>query len=262
MSVVFEKKDRIAVLTIHRPDAMNALDPETSSALTQAWLDFRDDPELWVAILTGAGEKAFCAGADLKRMNEFLALSPMERYRLREQEPGLGGLPRNLPIWKPVIAAVNGHCLAGGLELALACDIRIAAEHARFGLAEVKWGIIPGQGGTQRLPRLIPVGKALEMILTADPIDAPEAYRLGLVNRVVSMKNLMPTAIAMAEKICENAPLAVRAAKEAVWRGLDLPLEEGLRVEQFLANLVRDSADVQEGMKAFAEKRKPQFRGD
>jgi len=261
MSILYEKRGRIAILTINRPEAMNALDPETSQAMVEAWTDFRDDADLWVAIVTGAGDKAFCAGADLKRMNEFLTLSPVERYRLREQEPGLGGLPRHLPIWKPIIAAVNGHCLAGGLELALACDVRIAAEHARLGLAEVKWGIIPGQGGTQRLPRLIPVGKALEMILTAEPIDAQEALQLGLVNNVVSLRDLMPTAMALAEKICANAPLAVRAAKEAVWRGLDLPLEEGLRLEQFLANLVRDTEDVQEGMKAFAEKRKPQFRG-
>ncbi len=261
MSIIYEKRGRIAILTINRPEAMNALDPETSDELTKAWVEFRDYPELWVAIVTGAGEKAFCAGADLKRMNEFLKLSPIERRERREREPGLGGLPRNLPIWKPIIAAINGYCLAGGLELALACDIRIAAEHAQFGLTEVKWGIIPGQGGTQRLPRLIPIGKALEMILTAEPMDAQEAYRVGLVNKVVPPKDLMPTAIAMAERICENAPLAVRAAKEAVWRGLDLPLGEGLRLEQFLANLVRDTEDVQEGMKAFAERRKPQFKG-
>lgn len=261
MGILYEKRDRVAVVTIDRPGAMNALDPQTSQELIEAWLDFRDDPELWVAILTGAGEKAFCAGADLKRMGEFLRLSPLERHEQREREAGLGGLPRNLPIWKPIIAAINGYCLAGGLELALACDIRIAAEHARFGLTEVKWGIIPGQGGTQRLPRLIPLGKALEMILTAEPIDAQEAYRWGLVNRVVPLSELVPTAIALAEKICENAPLAVRTAKEAVWRGLDLPLEEGLRLEQFLANLVRDTEDVQEGLRAFREKRKPQFKG-
>jgi len=261
MGIVYEKKGKIAILTINRPEAMNALDPETSREMTEAWLDFRDDPQLWVAIVTGAGEKAFCAGADLKRMGEFLQLAPMERHELREREPGLGGLPRNLPIWKPIIAAVNGHCYGGGLELALACDIRIAAEHARFGLTEVRWGIIPGQGGTQRLPRLIPVGKALEMILTAEPIDAQEAYRWGLVNRVVPLSELLPTAMRLAEEICENAPLAVRAAKEAVWRGLDLPLEEGLRLEQFLANLVRDTEDAQEGVKSFAERRKPKFKG-
>lgn len=261
MGILYEKRDKIAIITINRPNKLNAIDPQTNQAMVEAWEDFRADKNLWVAILTGAGEKSFCAGADLEYMAQFVKLNSIERREQREENPGLGGITRNLSVWKPIIAAINGHCYGGGLEIALACDIRIASENAKLGLLETKWGIIPGQGGTQRLSRLIPMGKALEMIFTAEPIDAPEAYRMGLVNRVVPQKDLLPTAIQLAERICENAPLAVRYAKEAVWRGLDLPLEEGLRVEQFLANLARDSTDTQEGMRAFTEKRKPKYTG-
>ena len=187
MSVTFETTERIAILTISRPLAMNALDEETLASLNKAWIDFRDNPELWVAIITGAGGKAFCAGADIKDLAKyFRTKTGIERKAKADTEPGMGGITRNLEIWKPMIAAINGHCLAGGLEIALACDIRIASENATFGLPEVSRGIIPGAGGTQRLPRLIPLGKSLEMILTGDRIDAEEAYRIGLVNRVVA----------------------------------------------------------------------------
>ena len=188
-------------------------------------MDFRDDPNLWVGILTGAGEKAFSAGADLKTMIPMLAkLSAIERREREEKFPGLGGITRGLNIWKPIIAAINGLCLAGGLEMALSCDLRVAAEHATFGLMEVSRGIIPGAGGTQRLPRMIPIAKAMEMILMAQRIDAQEALRLGLVTRVVPLAELMPTAMKMAEAISQNAPLAVRAAKEAIIRGLSTTL--------------------------------------
>jgi enoyl-CoA hydratase/carnithine racemase len=263
MSIEYEKRDRIAVITLNRPEAMNALDLEMSQRLAEVWREVRDDPQVWVAIITGAGDSAFCAGADLKKLGEYYRrLTPLERRRRADQEPGLGGITRNLWVPKPIIAAVNGHCLAGGLELALACDLRVAAEHATFGLTEVRWGIIPGAGGTQRLPRLIPVGIALEMILTAQPISAQRAYEVGLVNRVVPLAELMPTALKLAEAICANAPLAVRTAKEAVWRGLDLPLEEGLRLEALLGEPLRQTEDVQEGLRAFREKRKPEFKGE
>jgi E-phenylitaconyl-CoA hydratase len=261
MAILYEKKDRIAVITINRPENMNAVDPETSAELTKAWEDFRDDPELWVGILTGQGDKAFSAGADLKKLIPFMArMAANERRAYEEKNPGLGGITRGLNLYKPVIAAVNGFCLAGGLEMALACDLRIAAEHAVFGLAEVSRGIIPGAGGTQRLPRIIPVGIAMEMILLAKRIDAREALRLGLVNRVVPGPEVMPTALKYAETILENAPLAVRAAKEAVIRGLSLPLEEGLRLERFLQSYLLASEDAHEGPKAFAEKRKPVWK--
>ncbi|MFN3286777.1 MAG: enoyl-CoA hydratase/isomerase family protein, partial [bacterium] len=165
-----------------------------------------------------------------------------------------------LEIWKPMIAAVNGFCLAGGLELALACDIRLASPNATFGLTEVRWAIMPGAGGTQRLPRAVPLARAMEMILMAQTIDAEEAYRIGLVNKVVPLPELMPTAIQWAQTLCERGPLAVRAAKEAVIRGLSMPLADGLRLEAFLSAGLRQTEDAVEGPKAFAEKRKPEFK--
>jgi len=262
VAVLFEQRERIAVITINRPDAMNSLDGETLDQLNKAWLDFRDDPDLWVAIVTGAGDKAFCAGGDLKSLGRYYSsMTPIQRREKAEKEPGVGGITRNLDIWKPIIAAINGHCLAGGLEIALACDIRIAADNATFGLTEVSRGIIPGAGGTQRLPRLISTTKSLEMILTADRIDAQEALQIGMVSRVVPLKEVLNEALKTAEKICRNAPLAVRAAKEAIYRGLDMPLAEGLRLEQFLAEPVRQSEDAKEGPRAFVEKRDPNFQG-
>ena len=262
MAVLFEKKERIAIITINRPEAMNSLDGETLDGLNKAWIEFRDDPDLWVAIITGAGQRAFCAGGDLKGLGDYYSsITPVERREKAEKGPGVGGITRNLDIWKPIIAAINGHCLAGGLEIALACDIRIAAETATFGLTEVSRGIIPAAGGTQRLTRLISLAKSLEMILCADRIDAQEALKVGLVSRVVPVKDVMAEAIKTAERICQNAPLAVRAAKEAIYRGLDLPLAEGLRLEQFLAEPIRQTEDAKEGPKAFSEKRVPRFKG-
>ena len=261
MPITFERKEKIAIITINRPEAMNSIDPETSEELSKAWTDFRDDPDLWVAILTGAGDKAFSAGADLKKMIPFLSqLSTFERKEREEKATGLGGITRNFGIWKPIIAAINGFCLAGGLEMALACDLRVAAEHATFGLMEVSRGIIPGAGGTQRLPRMIPVGKAMEMILMAQRIDAQEALRLGIVNRVVPAAEVMPTALKMAEAIQQNGPLAVRSAKEAIIRGLSMTLEEGLRLESVLQSYLLKTEDAVEGPKAFAEKRKANFK--
>ena len=187
-------------------------------------------------------------------------MSAFERKEREEKFPGLGGITRGLNIWKPIIAAINGFCLAGGLEMALACDLRVAAEHATFGLLEVSRGIIPGAGGTQRLPRMIPIAKAMEMILMAQRIDAQEALRLGLVNRVVPAAEVMPTALKMAEAILQNGPLAVRAAKEAIIRGLSMPLEEGLRLESVLQSYLLQTEDANEGPKAFAEKRKANFK--
>jgi E-phenylitaconyl-CoA hydratase len=173
MPVHFESEGRVAWVTLDRPEALNAIDPESHAALVAAWKRFRDEEGLRVAVLTGAGSKAFCSGVDLKRMGEFYRSVPVEqRLEVWRREPGIGGITRNLDLEKPVLAAVNGVCLGGGLELALACDIRIASDNATFGLPEVKWAIIPGQGGTQRLPRAVPPSLALEMILTAEPIDA------------------------------------------------------------------------------------------
>ncbi|MFQ5458885.1 MAG: enoyl-CoA hydratase/isomerase family protein, partial [Myxococcota bacterium] len=240
----------------------NAIDPETSDALITAWKAFRDDDGLRVAIVTGSGEKSFCAGADLRGVAEFYrSMTSGERLHRAETEPGLGGITRNLPIEKPIIAAINGYCLAGGLELALACDVRIASDNATFGLPEVTRGIIPGAGGTQRLARLIGPARALDLILSGRRITAGEAEHIGLISKVVPFAMLRSEALAMAHAIAENAPLAVRAAKAAVWSGLDLPLEEGLQLEQRLAEPVRQSEDAREGPRAFLEKRKPEFKG-
>jgi E-phenylitaconyl-CoA hydratase len=262
VTIRFDVEGPVALLTIDRPEVHNALDFETSDALVAAWERFRDDDQLWVAILTGAGERSFCAGADLRGVGDFYkSLTSAQRLRRSELTPGLGGITKNLSIDKPTIAAIGGHCLAGGLEIALACDLRIASENASFGLPEVTRGIIPGAGGTQRLPRLIGPERALDLIMTGRRIDAHEAERIGIVGRVVAGEQLQEEAMKTAQMISQNGPLAVRAAKAAVWRGLDMPLAEGLRVEQLLAEPVRQSEDAQEGPRAFLEKRKPEFKG-
>ena len=256
-AVLYETRNRIAYITLNRPEAMNALNREVRQGLNESLRSFRDDPEVWVAIITGAGGRAFSAGADLKEMSAG-----------REAEatggpaaPLSAGPTGDVQTWKPIIAAIGGYCLAGGLELALRCDIRIAAEGSRFALTEVARGIIPGNGGTQRLPRVVPLGIAMEMIFTARHITAEEAYRIGLVNRLVPADQLMAAAEEVANQIVANAPLSVRATKEAILRGLDTTLEEGLRLEAMFSRLVWTTADSREGPKAFAEKRPANFQG-
>jgi enoyl-CoA hydratase/carnithine racemase len=255
-----ETRGRIAIITINRPERMNAINPQTSAEMHEAFTAFRDDDDLWVAILTGAGERAFSAGNDLVAMSQAQQGGANAVSAAYSRAP-FGGITRNFECYKPIIAAINGHCLAGGLEIALACDVRIAAEHATFGLPEVTRAIIPGAGGTQRLPRAIPTGLALELILTGGRFDAQWAYRAGLVNAVVPADQVMPRALAMAEAICENGPLAVRLAKEAVVRGLAMPVDEGLRFELEQSRKVLASEDAREGPLAFAQKRKPQYKG-
>lgn len=249
MAVDYEKEGRIAIFTINRPEAMNALNSQVRQELNQALIDFRDDPDLWVGIITGAGEKAFSAGADIKEFRP----GPI-------QTEGAVAWVRPDQIWKPIIAALNGFALGGGLELAMECDLRIAAEHARLGQPEVNIGFMPGAGGTQRLPRFVGRAMAAEILLTGRHIDAQEAYRIGLVNRVVPLDQLMPTARELAETICQRGPMGVRATKEAMIRGYDLTLEQGLRLERDLANRVRTTEDFMEGARAFAEKRKPVYK--
>ncbi len=260
MPVHFAVDGHVAWITLDRPEALNAIDPESHVALVAAWERFRDEDDLRVAVLTGAGTKAFCAGVDLKRMGEFYQSVPAEqRVELWNRTPGIGGITRNLEVGKPVIAAVNGLCLGGGLELALACDIRLASANATFGLPEVRWAIIPGQGGTQRLPRAVSPAVALEMILTGQPIDARRAVAIGLVNRVYPLSRLRNEARTMAGAIVAQPPRAVQTALAAVRRGLALPLAEGLRLEQELADPLRDSPDNREARAAFREKRPPRW---
>jgi enoyl-CoA hydratase len=230
------------------------MDPDTLREMGQALEDFRGDEGCWVGIVTGSGERAFCAGADIKKTLPFLKEC---RDKPQQMPPTLW---RGFELWKPMIAAVNGMALGGGLELALACDLRLAAENASFGAPEVKLGLIPGWGGTQRLPRSIPVARAAELLFTGQAIDAQEAYRLGLVNRVVPLKELMVATREWADRLCEVGPLGLRAAKEAMLRGMSMPLEEGLRLELKLFEDLLFTEDVDEGIDAFMNKRKPDFK--
>jgi enoyl-CoA hydratase/carnithine racemase len=254
MAVDYTKEGKIAIFTINRPEAMNALNMETMRQFRKALEEFRDDDELWVGIVTGAGEKAFCGGADIKDTLPFM------KEHSRDQWAMPASIMRGLELWKPMVAAINGMALGGGLELALACDIRIVAEGARLGTPEVTLGLIPGWGGTQRLPRAVPWCKAAELLLMGKLIDAQEAYRIGLVNKVVPPAEVMATAKEWAEALCKAAPLAVRAAKEAMLRGSAMTIEEGLRLENALVASVMATEDFNEGTTAFVEKRKPNYK--
>ncbi|MBR0869420.1 enoyl-CoA hydratase/isomerase family protein [Bradyrhizobium tropiciagri] len=256
MSIDFERRGAVALVTINRPDAMNALDVEHDRALADVWKEFEADETLLVGVLTGAGGRAFCSGGDLK------TYMPWRRdvaLHGTASTISFGGMTLADEITKPVIAAIQGHCIAGGLELAMACDVRICTADAKFGLAEVRWGVLPGGGGTQRLPRLVAVGCALEMILTGETIGAERAERIGLVNRIVSADTLLGEAFAIAERIAANGPLAVRAAKRAVQHGLDRSLADGLALEGELQKRLLQSADAEEGLRAFAERRRPVY---
>lgn len=255
MAIDYKKEGRVAVFTINRPQALNAIDMESLEELSRALVDFKNDDELWVGIITGVGERAFSVGADIR--------SVLPQFKQNRGKPWTGPptILRGLDLWKPMIAAVNGYALGGGMEIALACDLRIAAENATFGLPEVTLGFIPGWGGTQRLPRLIPRAKAAEMLFTGRAIDAQEAYRIGLVNKVVPLAQLMTAAKEMAELVCRPAPLAVRAAKQAMMQGLNLSLENGLELEKTLVDFLATTEDFGEGSQAFLAKRKPNFKG-
>jgi len=246
----------ICTIVINRPERMNAMDAEHYEALSHAWRRVRDDAAIRVAIITGAGEKSFTAGADIK---SFLTAPPGYDEMWLTQRDQL--LNRGLEIWKPVIAAVNGYCLGGGMTLMLATDIRIASERATFSLAEVKRGVVPGNGGTQRVLRQLPYAIAMEMLLTGDSIDAATAARWGLVNQVVPQEQLMNAALAVARRIAVNAPLAVQAAKELALRSHDVDLATGLRMEQVMNRVLMATEDAVEGPAAFREKRSPRFKG-
>lgn len=256
-ALLFEVRDAIAIITINRPDKLNALDATVIAELGDAASRLREDREIRGAILTGAGPKAFVAGADI---GQIAKQGPVEgKARALAGQRVFRDLER---CGKPVVAAVNGFALGGGCELAMACHLRLASEGARFGQPEVKLGIGPGYGGTVRLPRLVGRGRALELLLTGAMIDAQEAYRIGLVNRVVPADRLMAESEQLLGTILENGPLAVRACLEAVDAGLDTGLDEALLLEANLFGLLSGTADMREGTAAFAEKRKPVFRGE
>lgn len=256
MSIDLTRDGAVAIITINRPERRNAMDAEHYAGLSKAWIEVRDNPAIRAAIITGAGDKAFSAGADLKSFTA--APAPLAELMQTQQGQLLN---RGLEIWKPVIAAVNGACLGGGMTLLLATDIRVVATHATFSLSEVKRGLFPANGGTQRLIQQLPHAIAMELLLTGDSIDATTAERWGLVNRVVESNQLMPAALDYARRIAENAPLAVQAAKELALRSRDVDLATGLRLEQLMLRLLQTSSDVREGSAAFSEKRPPRFTG-
>jgi len=255
-NVKVEIRERVLVLTIDRPKVLNALNAQTMEEIHRVFTDARDDASVGAVIVTGGGEKAFVAGADINELAKKNSITGKET-----SERGQYILSRVERFPKPVIAAINGFALGGGCELALACHIRIASDTAQIGLPEVTLGIIPGYGGTQRMARMLGKGKALELILTADRVKAEEAEKIGLVNRVVPLAELMATAEAMARKILERGPLAVRAAIEAVNSGLDMAQADGEFLEAALFGLLCASEDTKEGIAAFLEKRKANFQG-
>lgn len=256
MAIDFELDDGVALITINRPERLNAMDADHYAALSDAWTRVRDDSDVRVAIVTGAGERSFSTGADIK---SFVAEPPeLSQMWLTQKELLLN---RGLEVWKPVVAAVNGYCLGGGMTLLLATDIRLAAPHATFGLSEVKRGVVAGNGGTQRILSQLPYAIGMEMLLTGERIDADTAARWGLVNHVVPQEQLLEEARAVARRIAANAPLAVQAAKELAVRAREMPLTSGLRLEQIVNRMLQFTDDAAEGPAAFSEKRPANFKG-
>ncbi|MBU1357996.1 MAG: enoyl-CoA hydratase/isomerase family protein [Gammaproteobacteria bacterium] len=248
---------KVCVCELNRPHAMNSIDPEMREELYAFYARIKEDDDIHVVIFTGAGDKAFCTGADLKKTLPDTNVSYAQQL-LGQGDPGSAF--KGLETDKPILCAVNGYALAGGTELLLACDIAIASENAKFGLTEVRRGTIPWGGSIQRLPRSIAKTDAMLLLLTGDTIDAHEALRMGLVSKVVPHAELMPTALAIGHRIANNAPLAVRAVKQLVTRGGDLPLVHALAVDKYMYGLLKDSEDRIEGRKAFAEKRDPVWK--
>ncbi len=259
-TLLFEVRNQIAFVTFNRPDSMNAMNRQMMKELVDACRQVEEDAGIRVAIFTGAGEKAFSAGMDLKERAE-TSFSPIER-RAQKLSATINTQTRAVAaVTKPTIAAIRGYCVGGGLEFALACDMRVAAEDAKLGLAEVKRGIIPGSGGTQRLPRTVGVAKALEMCLTGDNVTGAEAQRLGLINIAVPAGDVMKAAEDLAVRILKGAPMSVLFIKEAIKKGVELSLDEGFRLESDLSAMIATTEDSKEGPRAFAEKRAPVWKG-
>jgi enoyl-CoA hydratase/carnithine racemase len=255
MDLLIEKQGKIALFTLNRPEAMNSLSPNLFREMHEAFEDFNRDPELWVGIVTGAGDKAFCAGADVKEWLPFVRESRAKPWLLPTTPL------RGMEVTKPLIAAVNGAAMGGGLELVLCCDLRIASEKARFAFPEARLGILPRLGGTTRLPRNLPWCKAAEILFLGKPVDAQEAYRIGLINKAVPPEQVLPSAMEWARELCSVAPLALRSIKEAMTKSRGMSLEEALWIENSLGMALYDTEDYKEGRAAFREKRPPLFKG-
>ena len=257
MSIEFEKQGPVAVITINRPQAMNAIDLNTHRAFQEIWPRINQDDDIQVVVLTGAGSKAFCSGADIGTFLPYLR----ERAVKELDDGDFCGINRGSPTTKPIIAAINGLAYAGGLEIALACDVRIAVEHARFALPEPRWGVIAGAGGVTRLSRVLPTALATQMVLTGEPVSAQRALAEGLVSELTSAENLLPRALEIAHSITKNAPLAVRVSLQVIRRGADCGLDAALELERTAFRRVLLSEDFREGIAAFTEKRVPAYQG-
>ncbi|MDJ0852701.1 MAG: enoyl-CoA hydratase-related protein [Myxococcota bacterium] len=265
--LLVEKSDGIMTLTMNRPEARNALSPQMLVKLAKAWHEYRDTRDLRVAILTGAGDTDFCAGGDLKITMPLMtgARKPEDEWDhalMNDLRRFTDGILRGFELYKPVIAAVNGYALGGGTEMTNACDLRVASEHAVFGTPEAKVGLLPGGGSLTRLPRQIPLAKALEMLMIGDSFSAREALEMGLLNYVVPHEKLMDKALELAHKLAECGPLAVQKIKEGVMRSSGLPLDQAYQIENEVSAVVMTSRDAREGPRAFKEKRKPHFTGE
>jgi enoyl-CoA hydratase len=257
--VLHRKEGHLFWITINRAEKMNCIDAETEDLMVEAWGEFKDDEDAFVAIITGAGDTSFCSGADLKGYLPKVSGSPTYLRRRAYDGPGFGGFTRGIDIFKPIIAAINGVCFAGGMEVAAAADIRICASRARFGCLERRWNVGLGDGGTQRMPRIMGLGNALYYIITGKEFDAQEALRVGFVNEIVPDDRLIERARELALLICEFPQGAIRVDKEAAIRGIGTPLSEGLRIESMLFNTLLATHDFREGPGAFIGKRKPEF---
>jgi E-phenylitaconyl-CoA hydratase len=255
MTVLFTVESGIATITLNRPDSLNSLTPESMELLEKCWSEVRSNPDIRVAILTGTGSKAFCTGTDMKHSPP--ATKCMAATYLRDGVP----LIPEMKTWKPLIAAINGYAVGGGLEMALACDLRIAASHAKFGLTEVKVASLAGLNGTQMLPRAVPRAVAMKMLLTGEMIDADQALRYGLVSDVAPLDELLPLANRLAAKIASAAPLSVQATKQAATLGSDIPLDHAIAFSHLMWGVLRDTEDRKEGFRAFAEKRDAKYQG-
>jgi len=261
-AIKLDKHDHVWLFTINQPEKMNALDFDANDEMTALWREFIITKDARVAVVTGAGEKSFCAGADLKTYTMPFATSPAMEFRHKfTNGPGFGGITRGMEISKPVIAAVNGFAMSGGLELALSADIRFCSPNAIFAFQDVGWGFHPCDGGCVRLPQIVGLGHAMEMILSGDRLDAEHAYRIGLVNRIIPAVQLLDETLLYAEKLASRAPLAQQAAKEVVLAAYGKAMEDALRMESRSFYDLGQTDDLNEGTTAFREKRDAQFKG-
>ncbi len=258
----YEAHGPVRLITIDRAGVMNSLDFDANDRLTDLWREFAADDGARAAVITGAGDKSFCAGADLKTYTIDYATRPAEEFRrLYTEGTGFGGITRGLDIDKPIVAAINGFAISGGLELAEACDIRFCSPNAEFAHQDINWGFHPCDGGCVRLPQIVGLGNAMEIILSGERIDAEHALRIGLVNRIYPLDELVPRSMEFAEVMASRAPLAQQAAKEVMRRSLDMPVGDALKLESQSFYGLGQTEDIREGTTAFREKRKANFKG-